>query len=124
MKQILVLILFQCIVGDFFTRVSKKFDNGANHFLVETPFTGCHTDSFNSKLSDQDQTLEMNLNISSKFLHANDTNTCLTLFQCIVGDFCRRASKNFYNRAKHFLVKTPFTGCHTDSFNSKFSDQD
>ena len=46
MKQILVLTLFQCIVSDFFTRESKNFDTGANNFLVETPFTGCHTDSF------------------------------------------------------------------------------
>ena len=80
MKQILVLTLFQCIVGDFFRRGSKNFDNGANHSLVKTPFTGSHTDSFNSKLSDQDQTLEMNLFISSKFLHANEANTCFNSF--------------------------------------------
>ena len=80
MKQILVLTLFQCIVGDFFTRASKNFDSGTNHFLVKTRFTGCHIDSSNSKLSDQDQTLEMNLNISSKFLHANETNTCFNSF--------------------------------------------
>ena len=35
MKQILVLTLFQCIVSDFFTRASKNFDTGANHFLVK-----------------------------------------------------------------------------------------
>ena len=46
MKQILVLTLFQCIVSDFFTRASKNFDTGANHFLVKAPFTGCDTDSF------------------------------------------------------------------------------
>ena len=40
MKPILVLTLFQCIVGDFFTRANKNFDNGTNHFLVKTPFTG------------------------------------------------------------------------------------
>ena len=40
MKQILVLTLFQCIVSDFFTRASKNFDTGANHFLVvKTPFS-------------------------------------------------------------------------------------
>ena len=85
MTQILVLTLFQCIVGDFFLRASKTFDSGANHFLVKTPFTGCHTDSSNSKLSDQDQTLEINLNISLKFLHANETNTCLNSFSM----YCR-----------------------------------
>ena len=42
MKQILVLTPFRCIVSDFFTRASKNFDTGANHFLVKTPFTGCH----------------------------------------------------------------------------------
>ena len=46
-KQILVLTLFQCIFSDSFTRASKNFDTGANHFLVKTPFTGCHTDSIN-----------------------------------------------------------------------------
>ena len=81
MKQILVLTLFQSMVSDFFTRASKNFDNGANHFLVKTPFTGCHTDSSDSKLSDQDQRLEVNLNISSKFVHANETNTCFNSFQ-------------------------------------------
>ena len=46
MKQILLLTLFQCIVSDFFTRASKNFDTGDNHFLVKTQFTGCDTDSF------------------------------------------------------------------------------
>ena len=45
-KQILVLTLFQCIASDLFTKASKNFDTGANHFLVKTPFTGCHTQSF------------------------------------------------------------------------------
>ena len=40
----------------------------------------------------------------------------LTLFQCIVSDFFTMAGKNFDTGAKHFLVKTPFTGCDTDSF--------
>ena len=80
MKQILVFTLSQCMVSDFFTRASKNFDNGANHFLVKTPFTGCHTDSFNSKLSDHDQTLLQNLTISSKFLHDNETNACFNSF--------------------------------------------
>ena len=46
MKQTLVLALFQSIVSDFFTRASKNFDTGTNDFLVQTPFTWCHTDSF------------------------------------------------------------------------------
>ena len=85
MEQILVLSLFQCILGDFFTKASKMFDSGTNHFLAKTSFTGCHTDSFNSKLSDQNQTLEMNLNISSKFLLANETNTCFNSFSMYSG---------------------------------------
>ena len=52
MEQILVLTLFQCIVGDLFTNASKIFDSGANHFLAKTPFTCWHTDSFYSKLSE------------------------------------------------------------------------
>ena len=122
MEQILVLTLFQCIVSDLFTKASKIFDSGTNHFLAKTPFTGCHTDSFNSKLSDQNQTLEMNLNISSNFFHANETNTCLTLFQCIVGDFFTRAFKNFDTGGNHFVLKMPFAGCRTDSFYSKLTE--
>ena len=40
MKQILVLTLFQCIVSDFFTRGSKNFGTGANHFLVKHHLPG------------------------------------------------------------------------------------
>ena len=40
MKQILVLTLFQCIVGDFFTRASKDFDNETIHFLVKSHLLG------------------------------------------------------------------------------------
>ena len=40
MKQILVLTHFQCIVGDFFTRGSKDFDNETNHFLVKSHLLG------------------------------------------------------------------------------------
>ena len=46
MKEIPVLTLSQCKVSDFFTRASKNFDTGTKHVPVETPFTGCHTDSF------------------------------------------------------------------------------
>ena len=49
MKQILVSTLSQCIVSDFFTRASINIDTGANHFLVKTSFTVCHTDSFYRK---------------------------------------------------------------------------
>ena len=45
-KQILLLTLFQCIASDLFTKASKNFDTGANDFQVKTPFTGCHTQSF------------------------------------------------------------------------------
>ena len=38
MEQILDFTLFQCIVGDFFTKTSKIFDSGTNHFLAKTPF--------------------------------------------------------------------------------------
>ena len=80
MKQMLVLTLFQCKVSDFFTMASKNFDTGTNDFLVKTPFTWCHTGSFNRKLSDHDPTLQLNLNISSKFGKAKDTNTCCNSF--------------------------------------------
>ena len=60
----LVLTLFQCIVSDFFTRASKIFDIGANHFTVKTPFTGCRTDSFYLTLSDHHQKLQLNFLIS------------------------------------------------------------
>ena len=46
MKKILVLALSQSIVSDFFTRANKNFVTGTNHSLEKTPFTGCHTDSF------------------------------------------------------------------------------
>ena len=80
MKQILVLTLFQCIDSDFFTRASKNFDTRTKHFLIKTPFTRCHTDSFSWKLSDHNQTLQLNLNISLKFLQANETNTGFNSF--------------------------------------------
>ena len=80
MKQILVLTLFQCIVSDFFTRASKNFHTGINDFLVKTKYTGCHKSSFKSKLSDHDQTLQLNLNISSKVRQAKETNTCFNTF--------------------------------------------
>ena len=40
MEQILVLTLFQCIVGDLFTKASKIFDSGANHFLAKRHLPG------------------------------------------------------------------------------------
>ena len=79
-KQILLLALFQCIVSDFFTRASNNFDTGTNHFLVKTPFTGCHTDSFYLKLVDHRQKLQLNFIISSKYPQANETNTCFNSF--------------------------------------------
>ena len=40
----------------------------------------------------------------------------LTLFQCTVSDLFTKARKKFDTGTNHFLEKTPFTGCHTDSF--------
>ena len=116
MKQILVLTLFQCIVSDFFTRASKNFDNGANHFLVKTAFTGCHTDSFYRNSVSAAKNFNYATTFLQNFFKPMKQILLLTVSQCIVSDFFTRASKNFDTGANHFLVKTPFTGCDTDSF--------
>ena len=46
MKKKILLTPLQCIASDFFTRASKNFDTGADHFPVYASFTGYHADSF------------------------------------------------------------------------------
>ena len=116
MKQILLLTLFQCIVSDFFTRASKNFDTGTNHFLVKTLFTGCHTDLFVEKSVSAAKNCNRTSIFLENFFKPMKQILVLTLSQCIDSDFFTRANKNFDTGANHFPVKTPFTGCHTDSF--------
>ena len=112
MKQIVLLTLFQSIVTDFFSMASKNFDTGANHFLVETPFA----DVIQILFIENSVSAAKNCNRTSiflqNFLKPMKQILVLTLFQCIVSDFFTRASKNFDTGGNHFLVKTPFTGCH------------
>ena len=113
MKKILVLTLFQCITGDFFT--SKNFDTGTNDVLVKTPFTECHIQII---LIENSVIVTKTWNRTSIFLQSffkpMKQIVVLTLFQCITGDFF--TSKNFDTGTNDVLVKTPFTECHTDHF--------
>ena len=121
MKQILVLTLFQCIVSDFFTRASKNFHTGTNHFPVKTPFTGCHTDSFTK--SSVIGTINCHcISIFFQKFFKLITKLLLNLFKCKYGDFYRRASKSFDSGANHFLLKRHLLGVIWILFFWKLSD--
>ena len=115
MKQILLLTLFQCILSDFFTRASKNFDTGTNHFLVQLHLPGVIQILFIENRVSAAKNCNRTSIFLQNFVKLKKQILVLTLFQCIVSDFFTRASKNFDTGTNHFLAKTPFTGCHTDS---------
>ena len=116
MKQILLLTLLQCIISNFFTRASINFDTGTNHFPVKTPLPGVRQ----ILLIENSVIVINNCKKTSiflqNFLKPMKQILVLSPSQCIVSDFFTRADKNFNTGTNHFLVKTRFARCHTESF--------
>ena len=123
MKQILVLTYFQWIVSDFFTTAGKNFDTVENHFLVKRHLLGVIQILFIENSVSAAKNWNQTSIFLQKFRQANETNTCFNSFPMYKERFLYKGSKNIDSGTNYFLVKTPFTWCHTDSFDIQLSDR-
>ena len=97
----LVLTLFQCKVGDFFTRGSKDFDNGTNHFLAKRHLLGVIQILFIENAVSADRNWNRISIFLQNFFTEMEQILVLTLFQCNSGKIQILFIQNSVSEAKN-----------------------